>query len=342
MDAQRPRFSLAPLSSALFPSASTSFLLAFRPISTLHAMPGRRSKKCPKARFFALYILCPLALWTSFWAYFPQHLRETIQLWAENERNRGHVVSFEPGHASGWPFAVRIPLKNLHWQDGKGHQIDAPEASVSLHPWSWRTLNVLAANAGGQWSGAAFAIRKASVTVHTPLWPPKSHAEAGLTFSASLNGIELKTPSLMPLGKTVESLSLSFRVMGPLPDPVNKKTLAAWNNKNGIVECDAFEAVWGPLTVAMKGTVALTGNLQPEGAFAGRIAGLEKALDAFAEATCIGKPEAALASSFLKQTAQTPAASDESGLDTPITIQSGGLFIGPARVLTLPPIDWPQ
>jgi hypothetical protein len=298
------------------------------------------SKKYPKSTFFILYILCPVVLWSCFWAYFPQHVHQNIQHWAENERSRGHPVSFEPGHPSGWPFTVRIPLRNLHWQDGKGHLFSAPDAAVSLHPWSWQTLKVSAANATGRWGSEPFAIRKALVTIHTPLRPPESHAGAGLAFSASLNGLELKTLSPAPLGKTIDSLSLSFRVMGPLPDPLNKKTLMAWNSLNGVVECDAFEAVWGPLTIAMKGTVALTGDLQPEGAFAGRIAGLDKALEAFAAAGWIGKPEATLASSFIHQTMKSEPSKDET--EAPITLQSGGLFLGPARLGTMPVIEWPE
>jgi hypothetical protein len=128
--------------------------------------------------------------------------------------------------------------------------------------------------------------------------------------------------------------------MGALPDFTKRDSVVAWNAASGVIEIDRFRLNWGPLNLAMTGTLALNNDLQPEGAFSGRIGNRENVVKAMASAKWITKNDAALLNNALNQLPKSSGANDKDGETMPLAVQSGGLFLGPVRVVTLPKISW--
>ena len=129
--------------------------------------------------------------------------------------------------------------------------------------------------------------------------------------------------------------------MGPIPDVRKRDSVDAWNKDSGIVEFDDFSASWGVLDLTSKGTLGFDDDLQPEGAFAGTIADPAKAIHALIDQHFIAMHDKDMLASVLNLFSK-PSAHESKGTELPITIQLGGLFLGPVRIFVFPSIDWPK
>jgi hypothetical protein len=176
-----------------------------------------------------------------------------------------------------------------------------------------------------------------------PDQPPQNHQDTGLTVTTGARDVTLVSSEPLPLGQQVAMIDVTMRVMGKVPDPYNRSSVAAWNSNSGVVEFDQFRLDWGAMQLNVKGTLALDDDLQPEGAFSGQIAGHEELVGALLEQQWIAPRQAGMLNSALKLFAKPgQLIGARQSIEVPITVQLGGLFFGPVRIFTFPEITWPQ
>lgn len=176
-----------------------------------------------------------------------------------------------------------------------------------------------------------------------PDQPPQNHLDTGLTITASAKDAKLVTTEPLPLGQDVALFEATMRVMGKVPDPYNRASVAAWSNDSCVVEFDQYRLDWGAMQLDIKGTLALDDDLQPEGAFSGQIAGHEELVKALLDRAWIAPRQAGMLNSALKLFAKPgQLIGTRTSIEVPITVQLGGLFFGPVRIFTFPEVAWPQ
>ncbi|MDE2028942.1 MAG: DUF2125 domain-containing protein [Alphaproteobacteria bacterium] len=174
-----------------------------------------------------------------------------------------------------------------------------------------------------------------------PEAPPTDHKHVGLTITGEADDIAVPAAMPQPFGSKAHKMSVSLRVMGPVPDVRRRADVAAWNNASGIVEFDDLSIDWGVLDMTARGTLGFDDDLQPEGAFAGTIANAEATVQALMKGGFIEKRSSGMLTSALNLFGK-PAPDGGKGMEFPITVQLGGLFFGPVRIFTFPSIDWPE
>ena len=138
----------------------------------------------------------------------------------------------------------------------------------------------------------------------------------------------------------MSKISVDMRVMGTTPDFRKKESVAAWNKKNGMVEFDRLDIEWGALLLASKGTIGFDDDLQPEGAFAATIGHQDAVLETLMKAGFIAPTQEGMLSSAMRLFAKPSPIKGENGVDVPVAVQLGGLFLGPVRIFAYPPIEW--
>lgn len=177
---------------------------------------------------------------------------------------------------------------------------------------------------------------------------PTSLRPQGVSLDTTVNLNEIRLPNpetdanaLATLGDTIASLTAQARVLGDLdPARTDAAALAAWRDAGGTADFPNVALLWGPLRVSGDGTGALDENLQPEGAFSARVAGLEDLVTALEKAGKLSPSDAAVARITLAVLTRPADDGGPNRAELPITLQDRILRLGPIAVLQLPPIDW--
>ncbi len=205
----------------------------------------------------------------------------------------------------------------------------------------WQYLNLELADAKALWgSDPFFSAGNFEVAFQRPDTEPKDRTQPGLNFEGLVENMTLPPGLDSPFGADIAKIETAFRVMGPVPDPREKKSVAAWNGGNGVVEFDKFLLNWGPLVLSARGTLGLDDDLQPEGAFSGQIGNHEAVLKTLLAHDYIPQHEAGMLDSALNLFAKKSSVGGTRGIEVPITVQLGGFFLGPVRVFEFPEIEW--
>ncbi len=163
-----------------------------------------------------------------------------------------------------------------------------------------------------------------------------------LLLAGETRGIALPEGVPSPFGSRIERLAFDATVVGVIPKGDPAQALATWRDTGGLVEVQELALIWGPLEATVSGTATLDPELRPQGAFAARLRGLPKTLDALVEGNLI-EPGIAFA---LKLTALTLASnpggnSDGDGravVELPITLQDGLFYLGPVALFRFAPV----
>lgn len=187
----------------------------------------------------------------------------------------------------------------------------------------------------------ALTLGTVEFAANRPTTPPRDYRDPGLTVSSSVQQIRVPDGVKAPLGQTLDRLTLAGSIMGPLPIPVGRDSLASWREAGGIVELKNLGLAWGPVAADVEGTLALDKQLQPQGALTGKIVGFVQAIDALF-ATGQMRPNAAnLAKAAMGLLARKETPNGPPVLTTPITIQDRTIFLGPVKLVQIPVIEWP-
>jgi len=184
---------------------------------------------------------------------------------------------------------------------------------------------------------APLPIAALDLTARQPAEPPAGHTATGLSVAVAASGADLPEDIPGSLGRKVERALVSARVLGrpPRPEPAS---LSAWSREGGTVQLDNLLLDWGPLKLAMNGTLALDRELQPQAALTAEVRGAQAVLDAVQGQ--LRPKEVALARTMLSMLARPAEPGGEPVITAPVTVQNRALFLGPLKVAALPAVVW--
>ena len=250
------------------------------------------------------------------------------------------------GRARVWsPFTIETDFPGLHRITFKPEP-QAPDVEIEAEAEeasAWARLR-----SDGQVDQGAIAIGQ--LVVRSPLVGPSAaerlvgrygpsrpgETAAGPELDLAFEGAGLILPEKIetPLGRQIESAIIEATLVGEIPPGKPKQALARWRESGGKLEVMRLSTVWGPLQLEAEGTASLDAQFRPIGAFQTRIRGLAETLDALARAGIIESGAV-----FAAQLALAALGGDgENGLQVPITLQEGRVFLGPVPIARLSPV----
>lgn len=319
-------------------------------------------------------------LYSGGWLFAARSVEGGIADWIAQQRATGATVEHGAIGVDGWPLTLRASVAGLRldrpglslssagltadalpWfptriavalagptevkttdPDGRASTITAPAGGHGLltlsdggasHSLSFLFKDVALTPPGG----ATVSARRVELAGRVPETPPASHRETGLAAALTLREVTLPVAPVEGLGGTMDRLGTSLRLQGPLPAG-GREAVAAWSRDGGVVELDTLALLWGPLDAALTGTLALDPRLQPQAAMTAEVRGADRVLSALKGTL---KPNQVAAARTMVAMLSKPSPRDGVPvLRTPVTVQDGGLFVGPLRLASLPPLVW--
>ena len=238
------------------------------------------------------------------------------------------------------PARLAAPLDD----DGYALRLDLQEGRARIASdgqGGWRAIDMtLHTVQTGLAPAYLFAAKEIVAQITKPDSAPRSYKEPSLLVTVDAKDLRVPEAMPAPFGREASAFSMRLRVMGAMPDLRRRATVVQWNEASGVIEFDDFSLDWGELKLATKGTMGFDGDLQPQGAFAGTIERPATALDVLKKQGFIARQDEALIASTLKLFAK-PSTEEAKDGTVPLTLQMGGLFLGPIRLFTFPEIEWP-
>ncbi len=139
------------------------------------------------------------------------------------------------------------------------------------------------------------------------------------------------------LGREIGRAMLTAFLPTPPPADVTEPAVAAWRAGGGKIDLRDIEVAWGPLEIKGDGIASLDTALRPEGKIRAEIRGYDATLDALATAGSMRDEDVKTAKFALSLVAKA-GPDGRLFVTTPLTAREGRLFIGPAPILSLPPL----
>lgn len=335
-------------------------------------VPSRRA-----ALAIAAAVIVAGGAYAAYWHIMAGKLRDGLEPWAEARRDEGYRVQWGEAELSGFPTAFRFRFAQASFGADRPvpATFSAPRLVVAAAAWNlraWRftapdgarivdalgtsgfdaatlegsmalgagaALDVAAGDLTGMGLAQGMHIAAAAAQIAQPATAPADHRDTALAASLRLN--DLKLPLNVPsFGDRLAELAFAVQLKGRLPPAGSlAHALAVWRNDGGTIELQSLRLHWGAVLVDASGTLALDGDLQPEGAFTASIAGQDAAIDLAVESGTL-QPGAAGAVKGVLSLLARPGADGEKTITAPLTLQQGRIFLGPAAIGTVPRIRW--
>lgn len=306
-----------------------------------HAARVLTHRALRRRHLIGLVVIATLVVWGGLWAFAAYSFNQTVTRWVEAGKASGNLVLFSNRGIDGTPFSVHVHLEQFAASSKNGSSLKAGEAVLYMDLWDWSAYAAkLRDGIEGVVAGMPFTAGSLKFGVVLPSQPPLDHTETGLTLWLQPLALTLKTAKPLPFGQTIEEAAFQIRIMGPVPDFSDKDSIAAWNEASGVFEFERFNLRWGPVAVKATGTLGLDPRLQPEGAFAGRIEGLTEAFEALLSQGVIENRQIALLQSSLNVLGRPTGPMGEAASIVPMSVQAGGVYLGPVKLLSFPEISW--
>ncbi|MBW7850402.1 MAG: DUF2125 domain-containing protein [Rhodospirillales bacterium] len=186
------------------------------------------------------------------------------------------------------------------------------------------------------------AVSVASLAVDVVAARPEPAAESSES-TISLSAREVALPDVnSPLGRRIGAFTMRARLQGRLDlhRPIAAEA-ARWRDDGGVAEIENLAIVWGPLDMAMEGTLALDGRLQPMAAMTGTLRGYAETVDLFVRGGQVRPADGRAVKLMLALMARSPAGGGPPQIKVPLTAQDGLFYVGPVAVAKVPLIVWP-
>ena len=97
-------------------------------------MTQARARYAPLIIPFAI-VLIVLVVWTAWWFWLSQQVRERLDLAAEGLRAQGWEVAYSEPTLSGWPFRTRLESEHVRLTAPTGHEIAAPSLTAEANAY---------------------------------------------------------------------------------------------------------------------------------------------------------------------------------------------------------------
>ena len=162
--------------------------------------------------------------------------------------------------------------------------------------------------------------------------------------SIALAGLIMSHGPHAALGRDIRALDAEIKLLGVSAfKPASRLRLPAalgdWRDHGGTIEILRLHLDWGGMVFDGDGTLALDAALQPIVAMKTRIQGYRALVDGLVRARLVRARDADMAKFVLNMVARaTPGGKNT--VTMPVTVQDRRLFIGPAKLIDLPRIDW--
>jgi hypothetical protein len=325
----------------------------------------------------AALVLVAAAAYTAYWFHVAGQLRKGIEGWAEQRRAQGWQVAWSDLSVGGFPLTVTARVvapaltspAGLHWDTGAVAASANPFDITKVHLTApgRHTLTGLTLEAGGaegdldmaadgrlEIANAALSNVKAEMPGFEPVTAavvalvldPLPDADAGpdspsYSFSATAQDVVLPPLAGLVLDRAIAVAEVSGQVKGRVPPGSPLAALAEWSANGGTVDIDRLVLDWAPMGLEADGTIAFDPAMQPLAALSARVRGFGPLMDRLAEAGAVDPGAANAAKLLLTMMAK----SDPRGrpvIPVPVTLQDGILYLGPAKVARVPPVDWPE
>lgn len=219
---------------------------------------------------------------------------------------------------------------------------EAGEATASVLDVRDLVLTSLSGTSPGRVSGGTGDDTLAIARLEARGWPASDPGTDPLGarshLVASAIGLRLPRWLELPLGHDVARIALEATVRGAVTPGPWPQVLFRWRDEGGVLEVDALEAQYGPLTLTGSGTLALDGDGQPIGAFATRTSGLFGAIETLQMRGMMSQGESVVAKLAVNVLAGSP--DRDAPVSIPLTLQDRRLTVGPIMLMRIPEIVW--
>ncbi len=145
------------------------------------------------------------------------------------------------------------------------------------------------------------------------------------------------TGNAVPLGEKIEHFGLSALLEGSWKQFTDQTAVEAWRDEGGALDIQELAVRWGQSKLSSSGTLSLDPENRPIGAFTAKITGYNTILATMADAGKFDRKSLKTAGFALNLLAKE----DEQGeryLNVPLTLQEGGLYLGPIFLTKVSPI----
>lgn len=294
-----------------------------------------------RRHFLGLVILFVTFVWCLVWGASAYHFSRAMNRWLDYARTHEIGVNYADRYMDGTLLSVHIHLNGLDVTGREGSALHAQESVFYLNILNWRDVSAkLRKEVKGSIGATPFSIDAAKFGVAIPSGKVADHRETGLALWLHAFGLSLETKTPLPFDNQIGELMIDGRIMGGVPDFSDKDSVKAWNDAGGVFEVDRVYLRWGPIVATGSGTLALDSALQPEGAFSGRIEGMEAGIAKLAEKGLIDKRQESRLYASVQTLARPSSLMGSSAPIVPISAQNGGLYLGPVKLMSLPKIEW--
>jgi hypothetical protein len=317
--------------------------------------------------------------YTAYWFHAAASLRKGLERWADERRGDGWQVSWDQLDSAGYPLHLRLELTAPHVADTGGHSWRADGLTAHADPFDWTRLRLSAPGSHHlQWPGGAAEMRAETAQAEVNLdghgqledatlllgpvrlsglsaepisaaglvltWDPlpvarPDHTTATVRFSATAHDLMLPPLPGLPLDRAVALAEITGRILGAIPQNTAAEAIARWSADGGTVELDHVSLEWSPMALEAQGTLALDPGGQPLVSLTTRMRGLGPLMDRLADAGAL-PADAANAAKVGLLLLTRPDAKGRPSVPVPVNLQDGSLYLGPARVAQVPPLNW--
>lgn len=326
-------------------------------------------------------VLVAGAGYTAYWFHVADTLCKQIDAWAEARRAAGWQAEWSSLAVTGFPnrvtahmgaprltspaglewttaavtasasplditlITVTAPGSHiLRWPGGGEAAVTAGAASAEIDLGPTGRLDdasLLLGDVMATARGETLSLASLAVGIDPAPVPAGGHEDVSVAFSLSAQDIRLPALTGLVLDREVALVEASGRVMGAIPPGPPLEALAAWSADGGTVELDRVVIDWAPMALEADGTLALDAGMQPLVALSARVRGYGQLMDRLARARVVD-PGAAAAAKMVLSLLAKPDSQGRPAIPLPVTVQDGALYLGPARVGTVPPLAWPD
>lgn len=248
-----------------------------------------------------------------------------------------------PWNLRHWEFTAPRGARLVEPSGTAGFDVHRLDGAVDINDRTVAAVDLTAVGLAGIGLAQGIQVGDAEAHIELPETPPQSHTDTALGLSLQVN--QAKLPVAVPaFGNTLSGFSFVGQFKGALPPGPFVQALSQWRDDGGTIELQSLRLRWGSLLLDASGTLALDSALQPEGAFSAMITGQNEAVDVAVMTGTLKPDQAAAAKAVLgllaRSTANGPDKNGQGAISLPMTIQNQQLFLGPAKIATIPPIPW--
>lgn len=294
-----------------------------------------------RRHLIGLVLLAVFVVWAALWGATSYRFNRAMDSWLAAARTNEIGVNYEDRYTNGTLFSIHLHLDGLSVTGRDGSSLRAEESVFYLSLLDWSDVSgKLRHGVKGTIGDIPFSADAIKLGVSIPQKPAQSHKETGLALWLHPYGLSFETKSPLLFDNRIEESMIDLRIMGVVPDFRNRDSVKVWSENGGVIELDRLFFRWGPVIATGNGTLSLDPSLQPEGAFSGRIEGIDEAIARLAEKGMIDKRQEAMIRSSLQVQGRPSGLTGASAPIVPITMQAGGLYLGPVKLTALPTITW--